>query len=138
MINSSLGIGRLLALAIVFCWFLFGGIGHFVLTPFFVSIVPPYVPSPQAVVYISGGFEILGALALLWGRTRRLAGWGLILLTLAVTPANLYMWQHPELFPKFDPRFLSARLLVQLLLLIGIWWSTRPAPRRSAAFSALS
>lgn len=138
MLRSNLGIGRLLGLGFVFCWFFFGGIGHFALADFFISIVPPYVPAPRAMVYVSGVFELLGALGLLFARTRRLAGWGLFALTLAVSPANIHMWQHPELFPQFDPTLLGLRLVVQVLLLICILWSTRPPARRSAAYSALS
>lgn len=34
-----------------------------------------------------------------------------------VTPANLYMWQHPDLFPSFPPTLLAARLALQAFLL---------------------
>ena len=54
------------------------------------------------------------------------AGWGLILLTLAVTPANVHMWLHPEQFPDMPYWALSLRLVIQVLLLACIWWSTRP------------
>jgi hypothetical protein len=36
------------------------------------------------------------------------------------------MWLHPELFPDVSEAFLSGRLVVQVLLLALIWWSTRP------------
>ena len=101
----------------VFLWFFVGGIGHFTATGFFTSIVPPWVPWPLAAVYVSGVFEILLALALLTRPLRRLAGWGLIALTLAVTPANVHMWQHPEQFPDFPPDLLGFRLVIQVLLL---------------------
>ena len=48
---------------------------------------------------------------------RRLAACGLFILTLCVTPANLYMWQHPDLFPSFPPTLLAARLALQAFLL---------------------
>ncbi len=117
-------LAKKLGLGIVFSWFFFGGIGHFVITDFFVSIVPPAVPFPLTVVYVSGVFEILGALGLLNTRVRPLAGAGLLLLTLAVTPANLYMWLNPELFPVFPEFILSFRLVLQVALLICIYWST--------------
>ncbi len=119
---------KLAGLGFVFLWFFFGGIGHFLATDFFVSIVPPYIPSPLAMVYISGAFEILGAIGILTSRWRSAAGWGLVLLTLCVTPANLYMWQHPELFPDFSPTILSVRMVIQVLLIACIIWSTR-APK---------
>jgi len=49
-------------------------------------------------VIVSGVFELLGAAGLLWRPTRRLAGLGLIALTVAVTPADIYMLRQPELF----------------------------------------
>ena len=51
-------------LAFTFIWFMVGGIGHFVLPGFFVSICPPWVPEPLAVVYLSGVVEIALALQL--------------------------------------------------------------------------
>lgn len=119
---------KLAGLGFVFCWFFFGGIGHFLATDFFVSIVPPYIPSPLAMVYISGVFELIGAIGILRMRWRPVAGWGLVLLTLCVTPANLYMWQHPELFPDFSPTILSVRMVIQVLLIACIIWSTQ-APK---------
>lgn len=118
-----------LALAFVFSWFFFGGLGHYVATDFFVSIVPPYIPWPLAVVYVSGVFELLGALGLLKPETRRPAGIGLFLLTLAVTPANIHMWLHPELFPDFPAVLYAIRLVIQVGLLWTIWWAAiRPQP----------
>ena len=49
---------------LVFVWFFFGGIGHFVFTDAFTSIVPPYVPFPREIVLATGVCEIAGALAL--------------------------------------------------------------------------
>ncbi|MFH0118114.1 hypothetical protein ACG3N5_10005 [Pseudomonas aeruginosa] len=108
---------RTLLVAFVSAWFLLGGLGHFVFTDFFDGIVPPYVPWPLAAVWVSGVFELLGAAALLVPAWRRLAACGLFILTLCVTPANLYMWQHPDLFPSFPPTLLAARLALQAFLL---------------------
>ena len=107
------------------CWFFLGGIAHFVYTDLEASIVPPWLPEPRLMVLISGVFELAGALGVLVKRMRRLAGWGLILLTVAVTPANVFMWQHPELFPNVPYWVLTIRLPAQLALLACIWWSTR-------------
>ncbi len=114
-------------LAIVFLWFMGGGITHFTNAEFFVSIMPPYIGFHLAIVYISGVFEILGALGILIPRTRTWAGNGLFLLTICVTPANVHMWMNPELFPDASEAALSIRLIVQVALLAIIWFSTRPA-----------
>ena len=117
---------RYAGLVIVFIWFGFGGISHFTSTPFFLRIVPPYVPYPLAVVYVSGVFEILGAIGIWIPRWRKWAGNALFALTIAVTPANVYMSMHPQLFPNISETALTIRLFVQVLLLACIWWSTRP------------
>lgn len=110
-------------LAFVFLWFFIGGIMHFVATDTEARIVPPWMPWPVAAVLVSGVFELLGAAGLLIGATRRAAGIGLFLLTLAVTPAHIYMLQRPDLFPV--PLWaLWLRLPIQVALLWLIWWSS--------------
>lgn len=117
---------RRAGLAAVFLWFLLGGIAHFVFTDLEASIVPPWVPWPRETVLVSGALELVGAIGLLFERTRRLAGWGLFALTVAVTPANVHMLQRSELFPAVPVWLLVARLPAQLLLLALIVWSTAP------------
>ncbi len=116
---------RYLGLGVVFLWFFLGGAGHFLLTDAFLRIVPPYIPFPLAAVYVTGVLELLGALAILVPRTRASGGIGLILLTVCVTPANVYMWMNPQLFPDISESLLGARLFLQVLLIACIWWSTR-------------
>lgn len=106
---------------------------HFAATDTEARIVPPWMPWPVAAVLVSGVFELLGAAGILIPATRRAAGIGLFLLTIAVTPAHIYMLQRPELFPV-PVWALWLRLPVQVALLWLIWWSTaRPHPRRRAA-----
>ena len=120
-----------LGLTIVFLWFFIGGIAHFALTDSEIRIVPPWVPWPHEAVLVSGVFELLGAIGVLWQPSRRAAGWGLVALTLAVTPAHLYMLQRPELFPAVPYWALIARLPLQVALLALIVWSTRRVIPRS-------
>ena len=114
-----------IGLAIVFLFFMLGGITHFTDPNFYVSIMPPYVGYHLTIVYISGVLEILGAIGILIPALRRVSGNGLVLLVVGVSPANIHMWMHPELFPDVPEAFLTVRLVVQVLLLMLIWWSTR-------------
>ncbi len=126
----SAGLGWLMrraGLAFVFLWFFIGGLAHFFATEMEMSIVPPWIPWPRETVLVSGALELLGAIGLLWPPSRRAAGWGLFALTLAVTPANVYMLQHADRFPAIPYGLLVARLPLQLALLALIVWSTAPA-----------
>ncbi len=122
-----------IGLVVVFLWFLVGGFFHFAATDLEMRIVPPSIPWPRATVWVSGAFELLGAAGILIPATRRAAGIGLCLLTIAVTPANVYMLEHAELFNV--PRWaLIARLPFQALLLALILWSTwKPLRARQSA-----
>jgi len=131
------GPGRRAGLAFVFLWFLIGGSAHFAFTATEMRIVPPYIPWPRATVLISGAFELLGAAGLLWRPTRRAAGWGLFALTVAVTPAHVYMLQRPELFPAVPYWALVLRLPVQAALLALIAWGSAPARREPARSSPI-
>ena len=128
---------QLAGLAVVFVWFFVGGIMHFVATDTEASIVPPYIPWPVAAVLVSGVCELLGAVGVLMARTRKAAGIGLFSLTLAVTPAHIYMLQRPELFhvPMWA---LWLRLPIQVALLALIWWSTMGRTSRTSRASRTS
>lgn len=115
---------KLIGLGFVFLWFFIGGIAHFVATAAEMRVVPPYIPWPRTAVLVSGVFELLGAVGLIWHPTRRAAGLGLFALTIAVTPVHIYMLQVPEMF-NVPYWALVARLPLQVALLALIAWSTR-------------
>lgn len=117
---------RLAGLALVFIWFFAGGIGHFVLTDTFASVVPPYVPYPREVVLLTGALEIAGALALLWPRTRRIAGWALIAFAICVTPVHIEMLLHAERYASIGTPALWLRLVAQPVLIWIIWMVAKP------------
>ena len=108
------------------------GINHFVSPDFYVHIMPPYLPWPLTLVLVSGVAEVLLGALLLSPRFQSPAAWGLILLLLAVFPANLNMAMHPELFPEFPPATLWFRLPLQGLLIAWAYWFTNPLGRVDA------
>jgi uncharacterized membrane protein len=132
LVTHSFSRPKRIGLAIVFGWFLIGGIAHFAATDLEVRIVPPYIPSPRSAVLISGAFELVGALGLLVKSTRRAAGLGLFLLTVAVTPVHIYMLESPELF-SVPYWALVLRLPLQAALLALIAWSTALCVTKLAA-----
>jgi uncharacterized membrane protein len=118
---------RKFGLYIVAAFFVGVGITHLTNSDFFVAIVPPYLPAPLMLVYVSGVFEVLGGIGVLVPATRQLAAYGLLALLVAVYPANIYMAMNPEQFPDIAPAALYARLPLQFLFAWLVWWVTRPA-----------
>lgn len=106
--------------------FIGGGVNHFLSSDFYVNIMPPYLPFHLALVYISGVAEIVLGIALLIPRFQRFGAWGLIALLIAVFPANIHMFLHPELFPAISPTALLIRLPIQLLLISWAYTYTKP------------
>ena len=105
-------------------FFIGSGVAHFVIPKPFLGIVPPYLPSPLELVWISGGFEIVGGIGLLVPVLRRWAGFGLVALLLAVYPANIYMALNDV--PFGDARLPwwghLIRLPLQFVLIGLVFW----------------
>ena len=113
---------RLLLAAI----FLFAGTVHLIDPRLFLPIMPPGIPWPVACIIVSGVFELLGGVGLLVpnASVRKLAGIGLIPLLVAVFPANIYMAvAHIQVhgIPS-QPWMAWARLLLQPILILAVWW----------------
>jgi uncharacterized membrane protein len=104
--------------------FIASGITHFAKPDTFVRIVPPFLPSPLALVYISGFFEIAGGLGLLVPTLRRAAGIGLIALLIAVYPANIYMATNDIPFNDTHVPWWghAIRLPLQFVLIALVFW----------------
>ena len=99
------------------------GTAHFVWPSAFARIVPPSLPAPRTLVYVSGAAEVLGAVGVLVPGLRPYAGWGLILLLLAVFPANVHMALHPADFDQIPAWVLYLRLPLQFVFIGWIYWA---------------
>lgn len=95
------------------------GINHFVNPIFYKKIMPPWVPWHYPLIYISGGVEILLGLLLIPAPTRKLAAWGIIVLLLAVFPANVQMMLN--YWHNNNPNVWIAILRLPLQLLLIAW-----------------
>ncbi len=112
--------------------FISAGIGHFILPDIFLEIMPPQLPLHLEAVYISGIFEILGGIGVLIPRFRKMAGYGLILLLIAIFPANIYMASSPDVMPIVPNWIAIARLPFQFVFIGWIYWATaRPVSSES-------
>ena len=102
---------------------------HFAFTRTYMRIMPAYLPAPRDLVLLSGAAEILGGIGLLAPGTRRAAAWGLVLLLVAVFPANLAMITDHTRFPTVPLWAAWLRLPLQLPLLYWAWIYTRKPSR---------
>ncbi len=107
--------------------FVIAGAMHFVIPQAYLRIMPPYLPSPLTLIYISGVAEILGGVGLLVPPTRRLAAWGLVALLIAVLPANVYTaTAHLRLPGIAGQSWLQwARIPLQVPLIYWAWLYTQ-------------
>jgi uncharacterized membrane protein len=117
-------VNKTVATVLLGALFIAAGANHFVHPALYQHIVPPSFPSPALLVVISGVAEIAGGIGVLIARTRKAAGIGLVLLLLAVFPANVYMAQHPELYRDMaSATALYIRLPLQAVLIAWVWWA---------------
>ncbi len=105
--------------------FILAGANHFINAGFYSKIMPPFLPAPLFLIYLSGVFEIVLGVLFLIPKFTRLAAYGLIALLIAVFPANIYMATNAEMFPEFSQQALYARLPLQFVLIALIYWFAR-------------
>ncbi len=105
--------------------FIAAGANHFINPKFYLSIMPPYLPFPYTLVILSGIAEVILGVGLLIPQVSQYAAWGLILLLIAVLPANIHMATHPELYPTIPSLMLWFRLPLQGMLILWAYWYTR-------------
>ena len=105
------------------------GIKHFTDPNWFLNIMPPLLEFVGLeLVYISGFFEILLGVLLIFPKSRKIAAYGLILLVIAVYPANLYLafYETPQKLTGYDPFIVSwVRLPIQFIFLGLAYWHSK-------------
>ena len=103
------------------------GVKHFTNTDFFVTIVPSIINWKEEAVLISGAIEVTLGVLLLLNQTRRLAAWGIILLLIAVFPANIYLYISDFARDMIGISKDQAlfRLPFQIPLMIIAYWHTK-------------
>ncbi len=111
-----------LSLYLMAALYFIAGINHFIHPKAYMRIMPPWIPFPKELVFISGAVEIACALLLLPSFSRRIAAWGIILLLIAVFPANIQM--SLNYYRESNP-YLWLTLLRLPLQILLIWWAYR-------------
>lgn len=113
-----------IALYIMSAFFVYAGISHFTKKHFFMKAMPPYIPNHEAMVILSGIAEIVFGIGLLFKQSQALAAWGIILLLIAIFPANIYMATSGK-FHKIPKWLLWLRLPLQLVLIAWAYIYTK-------------
>ena len=107
--------------------FVAAGALHFRFPEVYERIMPSYLPLHRELVYLSGAAEVLGGLGMLRERSRRAAGTWLVLVLLAVWPANLQMLLDARAAgkPRWWKILLLLRLPLQIPLIALVWLASR-------------
>lgn len=110
----------MIALYIMAVLYIFAGVYHFVKPEFYMKMMPPYVPAHKLMVDLSGIVEIMLGIGLFFAPMRPWAAIGIMLLLVAVFPANIYMLTEKlakRKYRKMPVAFLWVRLPLQVALM---------------------
>ena len=90
--------------------------------------MPPYLPWHYELVYLSGLFEIILGVLLIIPKTRKVACYGIILLLIAVYPANIYLAFNQLPQDKLGISSFAASWLrrpMQFVFIALAYWHTK-------------
>ena len=130
---------RRILLWVMGIFYVFAGAFHFLRPDYYVPMMPPYLPLHLELVYLSGLAEMLLGILVLVPRTRRMAAWGIVLLLVAVFPANIHIALHDV--PVFGAAQGAGiwnwiRLPFQGVLIAWAWWYTGEARGQAGGWAA--
>jgi uncharacterized membrane protein len=115
---------------------LFTAIGHFIYTKGMALMLPAFIPFKVMVVYLSGLFEILAAIALFIPALRKATGWALIIFFVLILPANIHaairgLDYQTGTYEGPGMSYLWFRIPLQLLFIAWIYWFVLKSPKPS-------
>jgi uncharacterized membrane protein len=117
-----------ISLAILIIGYIYAGVKHFLHPGGYVRIIPPYIPFPIYLNYLSGAFEIVFGALLIFHASRNIGAIGICLLLTAFLPVHIQMIiDAPFKLGTFTVTPLVAwlRLALQPLLIWWAWWHTK-------------
>ena len=116
---------KTISIIIMSLFYIMAGTNHFINPDWYVRIVPPILPFKTAIVYISGILEIILGSLLIFPKIRFIAGWGLIILLVAVYPANIYVALTNGEVMDTTPLIAWGRLPFQFVLIGLAYWHSK-------------
>ena len=100
--------------------YILAGLNHFRQPRLYLKIIPRYLPNPNLLNKLSGLAEISLGTLVCFSLTSNYAAWGIIVLLIAVFPANIYMFQNEKAALGLPKWVRLLRLPLQLAL---IYWA---------------
>jgi uncharacterized membrane protein len=118
---AAIGLGAL---------FMFTGIGHFIQTEPMSKMLPPWVPAPVFLVYLTGILEFAIAAGFFIPRLRRLTGFVAAALLVLLFPANIYAAANhvPMGGHASGLEYLLVRAPLQVIIWLWVYWFTIRQP----------
>jgi uncharacterized membrane protein len=102
--------------------FIVASVPHFIATDTELKTVPTFLPLRRTAVYLSGVFELFGGIGVFIPRFRRISGWGLAALLVAIFPANIYHAVRDIQTGRFT-KMRIYHLLRGPLQILFVWWA---------------
>jgi uncharacterized membrane protein len=107
-------------------FFVLAGCYHFINPNFYLGLIPNYFPNPRLINSFSGLVEIVFGLGLIFPKTTKWAGKGIIFLLICFIPSHVYFIQIGSCVPESlcVAAWISwtRLLLVHPLLMVWAWW----------------
>ena len=131
---------KILTIFVMGVMYVFIGIKHFTDPQYFLDIVPPQLPSKLFLVYLTGLIEVVGGVAILAPKTRKVGAYLLIFLLVSVFPANIYLYvsETPQSLLGISEADALIRMPFQIpLILLAYWHSKKNHPKWVAYLSSL-
>jgi uncharacterized membrane protein len=100
--------------------YILAGLNHFRVPKLYLKIIPPVFPAPKTLNTIAGVAETALGILLCIPATSSWAAYGIIVLLIAIFPANVYMYIDKKAGLKFPKWLLLIRLPLQIVL---IYWA---------------
>jgi uncharacterized membrane protein len=123
-----MGVAKRILLWLMAAFYVAAGVMHFTRPDYYRPMMPPYLPWHDALIHLSGAAEVGLGIAVLIPPLRPLAAWGIVLLLIAVFPANVHIAQHDvPVFGAAEGAGIGnwLRLPLQGVLIAWAWWYTR-------------
>ena len=118
-----------LSIYLLSLFYIYVGVKHFIDPYWFLYIIPPYLDFVGIeLVYLSGFFEVILGTLLIFKKTRKIGAYGLILLLIAVYPANIYLAlnERPQELIGISSFAASwIRLPIQFILIGLAYWHSK-------------